>query len=74
MYEKICVVVSNSESKEFFISDEHDSYDLPGFVPATHYSHTVFRTKEKIESIQEVINFYYDDYKNIDLLGLYPSL
>lgn len=73
MYKKICVIVSNSDTKQFFVSNDHDSYDLVGFIPVTHYSHILYKTGEKIETIQDIINLYYEDYQNIDLLDLYSS-
>jgi hypothetical protein len=67
----ICVIVSNTETKEFFIAPEHDDYGLEGFVPTSHYAHKTWTNPPiEIKTIQDVINYFYYDYKDICLMDL----
>jgi len=64
------IVVSNDDTKEYFISDKHDDYGLKGFIPVTHYlpSHVVPRKGFEngiLKTPQDILNLFYDDYTDI---------
>lgn len=64
------IIISNHDTKEYFVSSDHCEESPNGFVPTTHYLPSNCAPRESvpdgiIKNFQDVINVFYSDYKEI---------
>jgi len=64
-------IISNSDTNEFFVSNQHCDYDLPGFVPVTYSLPMEVAPRETLPSgivktLEDVIGVFYSDMKKIE--------
>jgi hypothetical protein len=59
---KTLIIVSNMDTKQYFISPDHNSFGLEHFVPVTHY---LEYGEESVRVKEDVIALHYNDYEDI---------